>query len=66
MANVGGNQEEVYVVDMLKRELLESHQYTIKALEDTNASLKGKRGQLLNERYNVLRKTLACGTREID
>ena len=58
MANVGGNQEKVYDVDMLNRDLLESHQYTVKALQEANASLKAERGQLLNERADFVRKSL--------
>ena len=45
-------------MEMLNRELLESHQCTIKALQEANASLKAETGQLLNEKVDLSKKTV--------
>ena len=57
MANVGGNNEEVYDVEMLNKDLLEAHHYTINSVQQVNASLKGEIKELHNETVHLVKKT---------
>ena len=43
MANSRGNHEEVYDVEMLNHDLLQTHQYTISSIQYVNASLKSEK-----------------------
>ena len=44
-------------MEILNRDLLEAHQYTINSLQEVNASLKAETGQLLNEKVDLFSKT---------
>ena len=57
MVNSGGKKEEVYHVEMLNKDLLEAHQYTIKSLQEVNASPKTEKRELMNEGFELSKKT---------
>ena len=57
MANSGGNNEEVYNVDMLNKDLLETHHYTINSLQEVNDSLKADIKELHNTSVQLVQKT---------
>ena len=50
-------QEHVYDMDMLNRQLLDSHESTIKALKEMNATLKAERDQLIDDKVDLFDKT---------
>lgn len=57
MANSRGNTESVYDMDMLNKDMLEAYQYTIKSLQEDNASLKAEKVQLANESVELFKRT---------
>ena len=57
MANSGGNNEEVYNVDMVNKDLLETQHHVINNLLEANATLKAEMGQLHNKSVDLVKKT---------
>ena len=57
MANSGGNNEDVYDVDMLNKDLLDAHQYSINGLQWENDKLKVEIKELHNESVQLVKKT---------
>lgn len=51
-------QEHVYDMDMLNRQLLDSHESTIKALKELTATLKQEWDLLIDEKDNLFDKNL--------
>ena len=57
IADSVGNNEEVYNVNMLNKDFLESHHYSINNLQQVNASLKAEIRELHNESVQLVKKT---------